>query len=76
MFKSIGGVLLCSTLLTGCSTPQTVLRDNSGMTIVCGGSSSGSIAGGVIGYHIQKGMDEDCVNQHKASGFKIIQQEN
>jgi len=59
-------------LLTACQTPQTVLVSPHGQVEACGGSSVGSLTGGVIGYHIQKGMDEDCVNEKLAKGWKTI----
>jgi len=55
-------------LLTACTTPQTVMVKN-GVYITCGGSMTGSLAGGVIGYHIQKGLDQDCVQEYIDKGF-------
>jgi hypothetical protein len=40
-----------------------------GVYITCGGSMTGSLAGGVIGYHIQKGLDQDCVQEYIDKGF-------
>lgn len=60
-------------LLSACTTSQTVLRGPNGTLAICGGSSVGSLSGGVIGYHIQKGMDEDCTNELMSKGYKIVQ---
>lgn len=65
-------LVLSLLLLTACQTPQTVLVDKHGHYEACGGSSVGSLTGGAIGYHIQKGLDEDCVNEKLAKGWKTI----
>ncbi len=60
-------------LLTACATPQTILRDEkTGQTVVCGGGTAGSIAGGMIGYSIQKDNDATCIKDYKKVGYKII----
>jgi|GEM_PF-1575931 hypothetical protein len=60
-------------LLSACTTPMTVLRNNkTGQVVQCGGNISSSMAGGAIGYHIQKGNDNECVAQYKTEGFKVI----
>lgn len=62
-----------SILLGGCTTPMTVLRNNkTGQVVQCGGNISSSMAGGAIGYHIQKNNDNECVAQYKTEGFKVI----
>ena len=64
-------------ILTACTTPKTVLKnEQTGQIAVCGGSANGSFAGGAIGYHIQKANDEECVNDYKLEGFKVIKTEN
>ena len=60
--------LLICLLLTACTTPQTVMVKN-GVYITCGGSMTGSLAGGVIGYHFQKSLDQDCVQEYLDKGF-------
>lgn len=61
--------------LAGCTTPTTVLQHPESKQIVrCGGSATGSMVGGVIGYHIQKSNDSDCVADHMDLGFRRIQQ--
>jgi uncharacterized protein YcfJ len=59
-------------LLAGCATPETVLIGPKGEIISCGGSSVGSLTGGMIGYHIQKSLDESCVNEHLAKKYHTI----
>lgn len=60
-------------LLSACTTPMTVLRNNkTGQVVQCGGNISSSMAGGAIGYHIQKKNDGECVAQYKTEGFKVI----
>lgn len=59
--------------LSACATPITVLKnDKTGQFVQCGGSTGGTVLGGIIGYHIQKGADEECVNGYGVNGFKII----
>ncbi|MFO1243482.1 MAG: hypothetical protein U1E36_09875 [Rickettsiales bacterium] len=60
-------------LLCACATPETVLQNKAtGETITCGGGTAGSIAGGMVGYSIQKDNDKKCIEEHKAKGFVII----
>ncbi len=59
-----------SLLISSCATPQTILSKGHDV-VVCGGSSVGSVAGGLIGYSIQKSNDEKCVQDHKADGYVI-----
>lgn len=63
-------IILCI-LLCACTTPQTMLESKKGQIVSCGGNVSSSLAGGAIGYHIQKGNDEDCVKVYEAQGFKV-----
>lgn len=66
-------VLFVTLILTACTTPMTVLRNTkTGQVVQCGGNVSSSMAGGAIGYHIQKGNDQECVAQYKTEGFKVI----
>jgi hypothetical protein len=61
--------------LAGCTTPVTMLKnDATGQIVRCGGDTSSSIAGGVIGYNIQRGSDDNCVRDYQAQGFKRIDQ--
>lgn len=59
--------------LSACATPLTVLKnERTGQFVQCGGSMIGSAAGGIIGYHIQKGADEECVNEYGSNGFSVV----
>lgn len=62
--------LISLTLLSACATPETVLSSHNGNIVTCGGSSTGSILGGMIGYSIQKSNDDQCVKQAIANGYK------
>lgn len=68
--RYIGLIALCC--LAGCATPLHTLRSPTGQVATCGGSVTGSLAGGVIGYHIQKGNDEDCVKNFQQQGFEEV----
>lgn len=66
-------LLMIPLLLCACTTPKTVLKnEKTGQVTICGGSAIGSFAGGVIGYHIQKSNDTDCVSDYTEEGFKVI----
>ena len=57
-------------VLFGCATPSVVLKNNqTGQIVRCGGDSTGSIAGGLIGYNIQKDNDDKCIKDYEAQGF-------
>ena len=55
-----------------CATPQTVLKNNTDKYVTCGGSSVGSVAGGMIGYSIQQDNDKKCIDDFKKQGFVIV----
>lgn len=57
-------------LLTGCATPQTILSYD-GHYVSCGGSSVGSVAGGYIGYSLQRDSDDKCVHDYVAQGYVV-----
>lgn len=64
---------LSAILLTGCSTPKTILKNpKTGQVAICGGSATGSLVGGVIGYNIQKSNDAECTADYLDQGFKRI----
>lgn len=66
-------VLLAALSITACTTPKTVLKNpDTGQVATCGGSATGSLVGGVIGYHIQKGNDAECVSDFMGQGFKRV----
>lgn len=60
--------------VAACTTPMTVLKNpKTGNTVQCGGDATASMAGGVIGYHIQKDNDKRCVTIYQNNGYKIIE---
>ena len=59
-------------LVAACSTPVTTLKNKKGETVTCGGSASGSMMGGAIGYNMQKSNDDDCVKDYTAKGYKPV----
>jgi hypothetical protein len=60
--------------LTGCATPAITLKNGAtGQIVRCGGDSTGSMTGGMIGYNIQKDNDEKCVKDYEAQGFRRVQ---
>lgn len=64
---------LIALLLAGCTTPVTVLKNNrTGDVVTCGGETSGSLAGGAIGYNMQKSKADKCVGVHKAKGYHVV----
>jgi hypothetical protein len=63
-------VLAVSIVLSGCTTPTTVMRHpTTGQVATCGGNVSSSLAGGMIGYSIQRSTDEQCIATYAAQGF-------
>lgn len=57
----------------GCATPVTMLKkEDTGQIARCGGDASASIAGGLIGYSIQRGSDDNCVKDYQSQGFRRI----
>ncbi len=59
--------------LVGCTTPKTVLKNpKTGQVATCGGSATGSLVGGVLGYHIEKSNDTDCVAEYMGQGFQKV----
>lgn len=64
-------VICLSVVATGCATPVTMLKnDATGQVARCGGDTGASMAGGLIGYTIQEGSDQDCVRDFELQGFK------
>lgn len=70
-------MITCCLLLSACATPVTMMKNpETGQVSRCGGERSGSIAGGLIGYDLQKKDAVSCVEQYYGEGFKIISTEN
>tara|TARA_B100001778_G_C18201805_1_gene456047 strand:+ start:190 stop:423 length:234 start_codon:yes stop_codon:yes gene_type:complete len=62
--------------LSACTTPKTVLKNKeTGQVAICGGNVTGSLIGGVIGYHIQKSNDKNCAVDYHKLGYEVIEQE-
>ena len=58
--------------ITGCATPFVTLHnDKTGDTQTCGGGTAGSIAGGMIGYSMQRNSDNECIAALKAKGYHV-----
>lgn len=69
--------LLAILSLTACATPEVSLENpETNQVQKCGGGSTGAIAGGLIGYEIEKSNDRKCVKFYQSKGFKPIQQPN
>lgn len=65
-------VVVAVTGLAACTTPATTLKHpKTGQVARCGGSATGSMVGGVVGYHIQKSNDTTCVSEYQSQGFKV-----
>lgn len=60
--------------ISACSTPRTTLvNPETGQVVTCGGSATGSMAGGVIGYNIDRANADDCVAEYRALGFERVE---
>ena len=59
--------------LAACATPLTTLKHpKTGQIATCGGDKTGSLAGGAIGYHIQKDSADACVANYQKQGFTVV----
>lgn len=64
--------ICAATMLAGCATPAYVLEHPETKQVhVVGGTATGSMAGGMIGYHIQKGTDQEKIESLKEQGFVV-----
>lgn len=73
MKKRLLIVCVLATVAAGCATPVTTLRHpRTGKVVQCGGGVGGSLAGGKIGYNIQKNHDDKCVAEHEAGGYRRV----
>lgn len=58
--------------LAACTTPMTIMKNpQTGQISTCGGSATGSMVGGIVGYQIQKSNDSTCVQEYINQGFKV-----
>ncbi len=74
--KNVFLFIFSAAILIACSTPTTMLKnEETGQIVQCGGSATGSLVGGVVGYHIQKSNDSKCVTNHLEQGFDRIKVE-
>lgn len=68
--KMGAALFLMTAFLAGCATPVLMLKnEKTGQIARCGGDASGSMAGGLIGYNIQKKNDQACVTDYENRGF-------
>jgi len=66
-------LILSIILLSSCTTPKTVLKnDDTGQVVTCGGNTSSSVMLGAVGYYMQKSDDGNCVADYQEQGFKRI----
>jgi hypothetical protein len=68
-------LLMAVIMLAGCTTPKVMLKNpETKQVVACGGSATGSLVGGVVGYHIQKSNDASCESDYMAQGFERVQE--
>ena len=66
-------VLSLSVSAVACATPVIMLKNEvTGQVARCGGDVSSSLAGGAMGYSIQRDNDEQCARDYEALGFKRL----
>lgn len=74
-----GGVLALLSVLTlvACTTPTYTMRNpETKQVVIVGGSATGSMTGGMIGYHIQRTNDLDKVEKLQEEGFVVEHVDN
>lgn len=60
-------------LVSACTTPKTVLKnEDTGQVMTCGGNTTSSLFGGVVGYYVQKSSDSDCKADFLEQGFVVV----
>ena len=73
MMKKTIAIIACL-LVSGCTTPSYVYKHpKTGQVERCGGDVTASLAGGAIGYHIQRSNDEKCRLLLEIQGFEEIE---
>ncbi len=59
-------------LVSACTTPMTTLiNPKTEQVVTCGGSATGSLVGGYVGYKIQESNDGKCIQNYKNLGFEV-----
>ncbi len=62
-------------MISACTTPKTVLKHpDTGQVVSCGGNTTSSVAGGALGYYMQKSDDSECKVDYMAEGFEVIKE--
>ncbi len=65
--------VLCVGLVTGCTTPEVMLRHpETGQVARCGGNGGAFFTGGLIGHAIQETNDAKCAQAFLEQGFQRI----
>jgi uncharacterized protein YcfJ len=65
-------ILTLVILVTGCSTASyTMVHPKTKQVVIVGGSATGSLVGGAIGYQIEKSNNLKQVQKLKSEGFVI-----
>ena len=73
--KMGAAMLLIAVFVSGCATPVLMLKnEKTGQIVRCGGGVGGSMAGGLIGYNIQKKSDKACAKDFESRGFTPVKQ--
>ena len=66
-------VLIVLAILTACTTPKYILKnEKTGQVVICGGNMSSSVAGGILGYQLQKSNDAECTNDYLKQDFTLV----
>lgn len=60
-------------ILSACTTPKYTMKNpKTGQVVIVGGDATPSLAGGAVGYHIQKGNDKQRVADYEREGFELL----
>lgn len=65
-------IIIGCLLLAGCATPQTVLQNDKGAMLSCGGNVTGLTVLGYGGYLIQENRDNSCVKDAMSAGYTPV----
>jgi len=70
--KQVIAITACL-FVAACTTPTYTLKNpKTGDVETCGGNTTASIAGGILGYHLQKDQDAKCKEILQKNGYKEI----